>query len=158
MHLNALAVHPRHNHRVHDADQGDAERHRQSVLHYLHQAGYDQGRYLPRDLRALVRSAGLEEVTMTATVDTKTRHNGHRAPPGGPIQLVPVDAPPPAHPHGGGRWQALLPQLQAQPGQWFDAGIHPRGSCDHLRQHGVEVVKRGVGDPAQARVFLRWPG
>ena len=143
----------------------DRARHRESVLAWLARNGYGRRAHLPPDVARMVRDAGLEpqEVTMQTTTEIpapKAAHNGNRArraAPGLPIELVPVDAPPPSMTTATGRWQRLIPQLQAQPGQWFDAGVHSHGGSETLRRKGVEVAKRGVGEPGRCRVYVRWP-
>ncbi len=143
----------------------DQARHRDSLRRWLAANGYG-GPYFPVDVRKMLAEAGLEpeEVTMQTTTEqpaARATHNGHagarRAAPGPPIMLTPVDAPPPSRSTATGRWLALLPQLQAEPGHWFDAGVHAHGASETLRRKGVEVAKRSAGEAGRSRVYLRWP-
>ena len=84
--------------------------------------------------------------------------NGHRPPQAVAIELQPVAGPPPLPVSSRGRWNAAVAEMQQQPGQWFDAGVHGRNIASLLRKRGLEATYRSTADRRQARIYVRWPG
>ena len=53
---------------------------------------------------------------------------------------------------------SAVAEMQQQPGQWFDAGVHGRNIASLLRKRGLEATYRSTADRRQARIYVRWPG